>query len=64
MVNWNRFIPSDFEYDFDRDKLISHGVTFEEAVECFFRILRFVEIRHTKTVTNLLAIQWEGESLE
>ncbi|MBM4331519.1 MAG: hypothetical protein FJ117_09915 [Deltaproteobacteria bacterium] len=36
MVNWNQFIPSNFEYDFDRDKLRSHGVTFEEAVECFF----------------------------
>ena len=36
MVNWRRFTPSDFEYDFDRDKLAAHGVTFEEAVECFF----------------------------
>lgn len=36
MVDWQRFEPSDFEYDFDRDKLSDHGVTFEEAVECFF----------------------------
>jgi uncharacterized DUF497 family protein len=36
MVNWNRFIPKDFEYDFKRDKLGSHRVTFEEAVEWFF----------------------------
>ncbi len=36
MVDWPRFTPSDFEYDFDRDKLAAHGVTFEEAVECFF----------------------------
>ncbi len=36
MVDWHRFTPSDFEYDFDRDKLAAHGVTFEEAVECFF----------------------------
>ncbi|MHC1743250.1 MAG: hypothetical protein AB9873_09505 [Syntrophobacteraceae bacterium] len=36
MVNWNRFRPSDFEYDFERDKLAAHGVTFNEAVECFF----------------------------
>lgn len=36
MVNWHRFIPSDFEYDFERDKLAAHGVTFNEAVECFF----------------------------
>jgi uncharacterized DUF497 family protein len=35
-VQWHRFRPSDFEYDFDRDELAAHGVTFEEAVECFF----------------------------
>lgn len=36
MVDWNRFIPADFEYDFDKDKLGNHSITFEEAVECFF----------------------------
>ena len=36
MVNWHRFTPADFEYDFDRDELAAHHVTFEEAVECFF----------------------------
>jgi uncharacterized DUF497 family protein len=36
MVDWHRFIPSDFEYDFEKDKLVAHGITFEEAVKCFF----------------------------
>ena len=36
MVNWSRFAPSNFEYDFDRDELAAHRVTFAEAVECFF----------------------------
>lgn len=36
MANWHRFVPTDFEYDFERDKLAGHGVTFEETVECFF----------------------------
>ena len=36
MVNWHRFTPSNFEYDFERDKLAGHGVTFDEAVQCFF----------------------------
>ena len=36
MVNWHRFTPSDFEYDFERDELAAHGITFDEAVECFF----------------------------
>lgn len=36
MVKWHEFEPTDFEYDFERDKLAAHGVTFEEAVETFF----------------------------
>lgn len=36
MVDWNRFCPKDFEYDFEKDKLNAHRVSFEEAVECFF----------------------------
>ena len=36
MVNWHCFEPSDFEYNFEQDKLTVHHVTFEEAVECFF----------------------------
>ncbi len=36
MVNWHRFEPSDFEYDFEQNKLAVHQVTFDEAVECFF----------------------------
>ena len=46
MVNWNRFIPLDYEYDFDHDKLSAHHVSFEEAVECFFSDF---EIRRNKT---------------
>lgn len=36
MVNWHRFIPSDFEYDFENDKLAAHRVSIDEAIECFF----------------------------
>jgi uncharacterized DUF497 family protein len=46
MVNWRRFTPADFEYDFERDKLAAHRVTFEEAVECFFSEF---EVRRNKT---------------
>ena len=35
-MDWSRFIPHDFEYDWENDKLAEHGVTFEEAVETFF----------------------------
>lgn len=46
MVNWRRFTPTDFEYDFERDKLAAHRVTFEEAVECFFADF---EVRRNKS---------------
>ena len=45
MVKWSEFTPADFEYDFERDKLANHHVTFEEAVECFFSEF---EIRRNK----------------
>ena len=46
MVNWHRFIPADFEYDFELDELVAHHVTFEEAVECFFSDF---EVRRNKS---------------
>jgi uncharacterized DUF497 family protein len=45
VVNWRGFTPSDFEYDFHRDKLSKHSVTLEEALECFFSDF---EIRRNK----------------
>ena len=47
MTNWHRFVPADFdEYDFERDKLGAHHVTFDEAVECFFNSF---EVRRNKS---------------
>ena len=46
MVNWHRFTPTDFEYDFEQDKLALHSVTFKEAVECFFSDF---EVRRNKS---------------
>ena len=44
-MNWSRFTPKDFEYDFEWDELAAHRVSFEEAVECFFSDF---EIRRNK----------------
>ena len=46
MVDWNRFTPADFEYDFEHDKLAAHHVTFDEAVERFFSDF---EVRRNKS---------------
>ena len=49
MVNWHRFIPADFEYDFERDELAAHRITFDEAVECFFSDF---EVRRNKSYND------------
>ncbi len=46
MVNWNNFIPEDFEYDFEKDKLAAHSISLEEAIECFFSDF---EVRRNKS---------------
>ena len=46
MVNWRCFMPADFEYDFEKDKLAAHRVTFDEAVECFYSDF---EVRRNKS---------------
>jgi uncharacterized DUF497 family protein len=53
VVDWSKFRPGDFEYDFDRDKLADHGLTFEEAVECFFS--KF-EVRRNKRYRERLQL--------
>jgi uncharacterized DUF497 family protein len=46
MPDWSRFIPANFEYDFENEELENHRVAFEEAVECFFNDY---EIRRNKS---------------
>ena len=64
MVNWRRFRPADFEYDFDADKLAAHRVTFQEAVECFFSDF---EVRRNKSYSDrfqLIGITIGGRQLK
>ena len=64
MVNWQRFTPADFEYDFERDELAAHRVTFDEAVECFFSDF---EVRRNKSYPDryqLLGRTLGGRSLK
>jgi uncharacterized DUF497 family protein len=46
VVNWQRFTPTDFEYDFERDELAKHLINFDEAVQCFFSDF---EVRRNKS---------------
>ena len=48
-MDWSKFEPTDFEYDFDRDELFAHSTTFEEAVECFYNDF---EVRRNKSFND------------
>lgn len=64
MVNWHCWTPTDFEYDFQRDELAAHHVTFEEAVECFFSDF---EVRRNKSYRDryqLIGRTMGGRSLK
>jgi len=64
VVNWQRFTPTDFEYDFERDELAAHHVSYGEAVECFFADF---EVRRNKSYRDryqLLGHTIGGRSLK
>ena len=64
LVDWHRFTPSDFEYDFSRDKLDAHGVAFEEAVECFFSDFVVRRNRRYRTRYQLIGRTLAGRRLK
>ena len=35
-MDWSRFEPSDFEYDFETDELWAHHISLDEAIACFY----------------------------
>ncbi len=45
MVNWSHFVPADFEYDFENDKLAVYHITIDEAIQCFYNDF---EVRRNK----------------
>lgn len=64
MVRWDTFEPADFEYDFEKDKLSAHGVTFEEAVETFFSEFRIRRNKKDEDRFRLLGRTIAGRPLE
>ena len=64
MVRWDRFTPSDFEYDFDRDKLAAHQVTFDEVVECFFSDFQVRRNKKYKDRYQLIGVTLGGRKLK
>lgn len=64
VVDWRRFSPKDFEYDFHRDKLAVHDVTFEEAVECFFSEFQVRRNKRYRDRYQLLGTTIAGRELK
>jgi uncharacterized DUF497 family protein len=64
VVKWNSFTPSDFEYDFENDKLAAHHVTFDEAVECFFSDFQIRRNKRFKDRYQLIGRTLGGRELK
>lgn len=64
MPNWSRFVPSDFEYDFENDELDAHHITFNEAVECFFSDFEIQRNKSFKDRFQLIGRTLGGRSLK
>ena len=60
-MDWSRFIPFDFEYDWEKDKLAKHRVSFEEAVETFSTAMRSEGTSDSAIGINSLAGQTEED---
>jgi len=63
-MDWSKFTPQDFEYDFERDELAAHRVTFEEAVECFFSDFEVRRNKRYRDRYQLLARTLGGRKLK
>jgi uncharacterized DUF497 family protein len=64
VVKWNSFTPSDFEYDFENDKLAAHHITFDEAVECFFSDFQIRRNKKFKDRYQLIGKSLGGRGLK
>ena len=56
--------PSEFEYDFESDKLSVHRVSFEEAVEIFFSDFVVRRNKQFKDRFQLIGRTWAGRRLK
>lgn len=47
MVDWQKFNPGEFDFEFDKDELAQHGITVDEVVEV---IWNGFEVRRNKRI--------------
>ena len=63
-MKWNQFVPSKFEYDWEKDKLAEHNVTFEEVVETFFNDYQIRRNKQFKDRWQLIGQTDSGRKLK
>ena len=63
-MDWSKFEPTDFEYDFDNDELFAHRITFKEAVECFYNNSQIRRNKSFKDRYQLIGETFGGRCLK
>jgi len=63
-MKWDEFVPSEFEYDWEKDKLREHNVVFEEAVEAFFNDCEIRRNKRFRDRWQLIGITDSGRKLK
>ena len=64
MVNWSRFDPAEFEFEFNEEKLLAHGITVGEAAEVLWNGFRPVRDKDHRDRYRLLGRTDSGRPLE
>ena len=63
-MKWDEFVPSEFEYDWDKDKLREHNVIFDEAVQAFFNDYEIRRNKRFRDRWQLIGITDNGRKLK
>jgi uncharacterized DUF497 family protein len=63
-MDWSKFEPTDFEYDFENDELFAHRITFKEAVECFYNDFEIRRNKSFKDRYQLIGASFGGRKLK
>ena len=63
-MDWSKFEPTDFEYDFVRDELHAHKITLKEATECFYNEFDVRKNKKSKDRFQLIGRTFGGRRLK
>jgi uncharacterized DUF497 family protein len=64
VVNWTRFDPAEFDFEFNEDKLAAHGIAAAEAGEVLWNSFRPLHDKNHADRYRLLGRTDSGRPLE